>query len=193
MRHSTALPAALLAALLAGCAAYTPRLDSAAKLGTDEAAVYGRFHVDTPASLLALDGHASLGFGMTCSDGSSYLLRFHNSQPVHVIRVKPATCSVNEMVFSDVDGKVRGRKPFLGQAMQKMEFKGGQAHYLGDFFAVAGTQATGLRVHSSWRVRDFKQDYDKTTAEMRTAYPGIAALPTVDLSLMAPGSVPTSN
>lgn len=174
---------ALLAAGLAGCAAYTPRMDAAAKPAPTDALLYGRFQIDAPKAWLGLDGHASMGFGLKCSDGSDYLIRFFVDKPVHVIKMKPATCSAVELVFSNVDGQVMGRKPFTGTAMQKMDLKGGQAYYVGDFFAVTETHAAGYnRVQSNWRIRDARSDFDTTTREMQEQYPGAAAVPTVDLT-----------
>ncbi|MFO1337011.1 MAG: hypothetical protein U1F53_02050 [Burkholderiaceae bacterium] len=177
-------PAALgLATLLAGCAAYTPRLAADAKPAAADAFVYGRFRIETPKAFLGLDGHASMGLGLKCSDGKDYLIRFFIDKPVHVIKVSPATCSVTETVYSNADGQVMGRKPFGGTALQGMEFKPGVAHYLGDFFATSDTHASGYnRVLSSWRLREVKNDYDATTSEMRAQYPGLAGTATADLA-----------
>ena len=175
--------ATLAAALISGCANYTPRLSADAKPATGDAFVYGRFHIDTPKAFLGLDGHASMGLGMKCSDGKEYLIRFFIDKPVHVIRVSPATCSVTETVYSNADGQVMGRKPFSGTALQGMEFKAGVAHYVGDFFAMSDTHMAGYnRIQSSWRIRDVKIDYDATTADMRAQYPGLAGVPTADLA-----------
>lgn len=183
LRPTTFGLAALCAALLAGCAAYTPRLPADAKPGAGDAFVYGRFHIDTPKAFLGLDGHASMGLGMKCSDGKDYLVRFFIDKPVHVIKVSPATCSVTETVYSNADGQVMGRKPFSGTALQGMVFKPGVAHYVGDFFATSDTHMAGYnRVQSSWRIRDMKLDYDATTADMRAQYPGLANVVTADLA-----------
>jgi hypothetical protein len=172
-----------LAAVLAGCANYTPRLPVTAKPDAGQALVYGRFSIDTRKALLGLDGHASMGFKLKCVDGKEYLLRFFVEKPVHVIQVSPSTCSVTETVYTNVDGQIMGKKPFEGTALQNMEFKPGMAYYVGDFFATSDVRVSGYnRVQSSWRIRDIKLDFDATTTEMRTEYPGLAGMATADMA-----------
>lgn len=182
LRRSPTLAALTAISLLAGCAAYTPRMASNAKPAAEEAVVYGRFSIDTRKIILGMDGHASMGLGLKCSDGREYLLRFYIDKPVHAIKVSPATCSVKETVYSNADGQVRGRRPFNGDVLQNLEFKPGVAYYVGDFFAAADTQVSGTRVNSSWRIRDVKIDYETTTAELRSEYPGLAQMQTANVA-----------
>jgi hypothetical protein len=178
------LPTVLvLAALLAGCASYTPRVPAQTAPAASDTFVYGRFHIDAPKAFMGLDGHASMGLGMKCSDGKEYLLRFYKDNPVHVIKVSPATCSVNEIVFTGPDGNIQGRKPFTGSVLQGMTFEPGMAHYVGDFFAVFESGQTSYRTfHTTWRIRDAKNEYAATTSDLRTQYAGLAGVATTDVA-----------
>jgi hypothetical protein len=172
-----------LAILLTGCAAYTPRIQSTEKPTLGDAYVYGRFFIDAPKVLLGFDGHASMGFGLKCADGGAYLLRFYNKNPVHVIKVKPSTCSVKEIVYSDADGTVRLRKPFTGSIMQNMELKAGFVSYIGDFSAQSSGSITSYNVYTTkWQVTDIQSNYAKTSAEMQEQYANLSSFATVDLS-----------
>ncbi|MGH8616758.1 MAG: hypothetical protein ACREUW_03640 [Burkholderiales bacterium] len=174
--------AVLLALLVTGCAAYTPRFDQAARPAATDAFIYGRFAIDSRSTPLALDGHNTMGFTLQCRDGSSYLLRFYNANPLHVIKVQPSTCSVTETVFSNADGIVRSRKPYTGSLLQNIELKAGTGYYVGDYFAVAGVYSSGYGVTTTWRVVDAKANYTRTTSDMKTAYAGLKELRTEDLT-----------
>lgn len=176
--------ASLITLLMASCANYTPRINPTDKPQAGNAFVYGRFSIDTENVPLSMDGYRSMGFLLQCDDGSSYTMRFYNANPVHVIKVKPGTCNVTDMVFSDADGVIKSKKPLPKTALQNMRFQADTAYYMGDFFAYINVmQEYGSRViRTDWNIQKIRSDYIKTTSEMQLNYPGISSLVTEDLT-----------
>lgn len=176
--------ALLLALLMASCANYTARINPTDKPQAGDTFVYGRFSIDTENVPLSVDGHRSMGLLLQCDNGSSYTMRFYNANPVHVIKIKPGTCNVNEVVFSDADGVIKSKKPLPKTALQNMRFQAGTAYYIGDFFAYINVMHEyGSRfIRTDWKIQEVRSDYRKTTSEMQLNYPGISNLMTEDLT-----------
>ena len=144
--------------------------------------IYGRLFIDVPNAALAIDGHTSMGLVIKCADGNLYTLRFYNSKPVFAIKAKPSLCSLTETVYTDVDGMVRGRKPYVGNDLQNIELKAGVAYYVGDYLATFNATANYQTYTHTWVISDKRNDYLKTTQEMKLDFPNISMLPTIDLS-----------
>jgi len=112
--HNNSIQASLvvLAGLvLASCAGYTTRVSTDDAPTGKEAYLYGRFYIDVPKVSLGLGGHQSMGFSIKCQDDLTYVIRFYQDDPLHVIKVVPSTCSLTEFVYTDADGVVKSRKP----------------------------------------------------------------------------------
>ena len=168
----------LIATGLSGCAGYTPRLNVDEKPAETDAFFYGRFHITTnkPVAILdlSMDGYPSMGFGIKCNDGAHYLLRFYKDNPVSVVKIKPSVCSLTEIVYSDTDGIVVGRKPFNKPFLQNMQIKPGFAYYLGDFEAKMTYSSTYNKRTSEWQISNFRINFGSTTLDMQSRYPNIS-------------------
>jgi hypothetical protein len=167
--------------LLAACAGYTPVISKDEKPTPKDAYLYGRFAMFASKPLLALGGYQTMGFSIKC-DGEQplYVLRFDVDAPLQVIKIRPSTCSLTELVYTDADGFVKSRKPAPDQLMRNAVFAAGKGYYLGDFSAEATRSLSGRNIHSEWRLRDVKHEYDKTTNDMKAAFPNLSQLPTED-------------
>ena len=154
---------------------------------------YGRFYVDTPKAFLGANSHMTLGFGLSCSDGHHYAVRFDRDQPVLAIKVKAATCSWVETIYSEVDGSVSSRKPAPPEAFKDIEFKGGYSYYLGDFYMTVHTTFKEGKATTEWRLKAMRENYENTMDDMLEAYPKLRALPSENRMMWrkdAPKSIP---
>ena len=64
-----------------------------------------------------------------------------------------------------------------------MAFEAGKAYYLGDFQAET-TQSGFPVVTRTWRLKRARNDYARTTAQMKIGYPNLSALPTEDRMIL---------
>ena len=167
--------------MLAACANFTPRMKPDEKLLPTDSFIYGSFFINAGKVALSADGHVSMGLGLSCNDGSQYLVRFYRENPVHIIKVKPATCNINEIVYTDSDGNIKDRKALKGQALHNLILKPGTAYYLGDFSAMArityGTHSNLTQWELSQPVNRFKQ----TTEALHELYPNTVGIPNAPL------------
>lgn len=164
---------------LCACANYTPRVSSTEVPTAGDAYLYGRFHIDAPKSWLAIDGHSSMGFSLQCSDQQKYVLRFDRDKPVLAIKVKPSSCSLTEIVYTNPDGDVQARKPAPARNVFKgMRFEPGRAYYMGDFDAGTSSSYRAGMIHFEWFLKSTKDNYGPTTQDMRADYPNLAGIPT---------------
>lgn len=172
-----------LALLLGGCAGYAHRADVNETPTLNDAYLYGRFYMDAPKTLLALDGHQTMGFAIDCDDKSRYVLRMDREDPIMVVKIRPSTCSWTEIVYSDADGTVRTRKPAPADLFKRVALKGGYSYYLGDFDGTVTTSIVGTSVRTRWNLKDVKDNFEATTVAMQSRYPKLKALPVVDRGL----------
>jgi len=174
----------ILVLFLTGCASYTPKLAPTEIANLSDSYIYGRLYIDVPSAPLAFDGHVSMGFVLKCDDGNVYTLRFYNKNPVFVVKAKPSICSFKETIYTDVDGKIRGRQEYLGNDLQKLKLSSGVANYIGDY-VVSFDVTYSASAHTytwAWQLSDKKNNYSGTTQEMKIDFPYISVLPTMDLS-----------
>ncbi len=174
------------ASLLAGCASYTPGISVDEKPTGKESYLYGRFFIEAPKAAISFDKHMSMGFAISCSSGETYTLRFANEFPLQVIRIAPSVCSLAEFVYTDADGVIKSRKPAPKGLMKDARFDAGKAYYLGDFFAEGTTAVYGRTRSTNWRIKTVKNDYGKTTADMKVVFPNLAVIPTEDRMIGKP-------
>ena len=170
---------------LSGCANYTKRALPTEAIDHSSAYLYGRFYIDAPSGVLSLDGQISMGFVIKCDDGSHYNLKFYNASPVFALKLKPANCSLKELIYSDVDGYVMGREAYAGTDLQSFELKANQAYYLGDYTADFSTTLQHRSAIWHWSVKKVVRNYQATTNEMQSTYQALRALPTVDLTAVS--------
>lgn len=174
------------ASLLAGCASYTRSISPDEKPSGSESYLYGRFFIEAPKAAVSFDKHMSMGFAISCSSGETYTLRFANDFPLQVIKIAPSVCSLAEFVYTDADGVIKSRKPAPKGLMRDVRFDVGKAYYLGDFFAEGTTAVYGTTRSTNWRIKSIKNDYGKTTADMKGVFPNLAVIPTEDRMIGKP-------
>lgn len=176
-RGSIALIISIALALTA-CANYTPRIRQSEKPTGNEAYLYGRFAIDAPKVWGGLDGHQTMGFAFKCDNDETYTIRFSKDTPIQIIKIVPSTCSFVELIFSNADGQIQSRKPAPASAIKNVRFEAAKAYYLGDFAAKTTKTVTYPTVHTTWSVTSIKDDYQKTTSEMKAAFPNLSAIAT---------------
>ena len=172
------LSMALAALLAAGCASFTPTVGKDEKPTGQEAYLYGRFSINTPAMRLTAQGHQTIGLLLKCTDNQSYTIKFVREEALQVAKISPSTCNLAELVFSDADGFVNRRQPAPAEMQRAVAYQAGKAYYLGDYYAEAG-QTPGLQsVRFSWRINSIIDDYVGTTQKLKTGFPNLAGVPT---------------
>ncbi|WP_437331827.1 hypothetical protein [Sorangium sp. So ce394] len=182
-------PALLAVALsLSGCASVAPKsytvpVAPSEKPTGKEAYLYGSFHVDPAADHPR--NYETIILVLSCrSEGareSTYTIRFSIDRPLQVIEIPPSTCTMTQILLNNQLGWLLGVVLVRG-FMQDEQFAAGKAYYLGDLFAAASSTRYAP-VTLSWRLGEAVNNYEKTTADMRAAFPGLAALETEDRML----------
>ena len=178
--RARSLTVAACVAILGGCASWTPPVPLDEKPSAQDAYLYGRFTIATGKALLGLDGYGSIGFMFKCDDGSKYTVRFRLENDVQLLRVKPSTCSLDQTIFTNVDGQIIGRKPSTSGLMKGLKLQAGTTYYLGDFHGSLHVTG-GATIHQEWRVDSASDEYWSTTTALKARYPAFSAFPTQDL------------
>jgi len=70
--------------------------------------------------------------------------------------------------------------------MKDAQFDAGKAYYLGDFFAEGTVSVLGRTRSTNWRIKTVKNDYGKTTADMKALFQNLAVTPTEDRMIGKP-------
>lgn len=173
--------AAAGAAMLAGCASWTPPLAPTDKPSEQDAYLYGNFVQDSRKALLGLDGYSTIGLVFKCLDGASYTVRFRLEREVQLLRVKPATCSLQETIYTDADGAIKGHKPSPNGVMKGLTFKPGVAYYLGDYHGTMKATVSYPGVAMEWRIDSVRNRFATTTDDLKQRYPAFANVPSEDV------------
>jgi hypothetical protein len=178
-RSSLAALVAVALAALSGCASWTQPVGSYDKPAADMAYLYGDFTVAGPESI---GMYPTLGLALKCADGGYYAIRFRRTPAgQQFVPVKPSTCTIKELVFASGDNYEKGRKPFGLKYTNDVVLAAGTAYYLGDMTAEATVINNGTTINSSWRLTGISDNYDKTTASLKSAFPNFTAMPTLNL------------
>jgi hypothetical protein len=187
-RHGRGRLAAAAAgvAMLAGCASWTPPLEPTDKPTTQDAYLYGRFVQDSPKVLLGLDGYSTIGLVFKCGDGASYTVRFRREDDVQLLRVKPATCSLQETIYTDADGAIKGHKPSPTGVMKNLTLKPGVAYYIGDYHGMMKATTSYATINMEWHINSARDRYATSTEALKARYPAFADVSSEDV--MPPSS-----
>jgi hypothetical protein len=173
----------------AGCGELKSGIRPDEKLSADHAYIYGRFFITAPPVALGMAGHQSIGLVLLCVDGQQYRIWFSEKRDVQVIKVLPGRCAVDEVEFTDADGRVLGRIHPRRPASNNQDFAPGVAHYLGDFHASGNSESKFKGLYSearwTWMVVPVHGQYELTTAEMRRTFPSVATAPTENRELIS--------
>ena len=167
------------ATLISGCAGYAPTVKTDESPGASDAYLYGRFYMVNPPRNLLTNNPQTMGFAFKCADDQKITIRFEPNDAVQVIKVAPSTCSFTEFVYTDHGGLDTTRKPVPDALKAHFVFEGGKAYYLGDFQAET-TQSGFPVITRTWRLKSARNNYARTTAQMKIGYPNLADLPTED-------------
>jgi hypothetical protein len=182
-RHGRGRLAAAAAgvAMLAGCASWTPSLAPEDKPSTQDAYLYGRFAQESPRVLLGLDGYSTIGLVFKCQDGATYTVRFRREDDLQLLRVKPSTCSLQETIYTNADGNIKGHKPSPGGVMKGLVFKPGVAYYLGDYHGTMRTTIAYPGINMEWHIDSVRDRFATTTDALKERYPAFASVPSEDV------------
>jgi hypothetical protein len=170
------------ACLIAGCAGYTPTVKMDEKPTAKDTYLYGRFYMVNPPRNAFTGNPQTMGFAFKCADENVYIIRFEPNNEVQAIKIAPSTCSLTELVFTDSGGlEAAWRKPVPDALKREVVFEPGKAYYLGDFRAeTTQSGVPGLAIARTWRLKSARNDYARTTAQMKIGYPNLSTVPTED-------------
>lgn len=176
-----------LAATASGaCVHYTPVLPTTYRPNTNLAYLYGRFSIASESHVLATDGYATMGFRLACADGETLTIRFSNQPRLQVFEVGPGVCQLTEIVYSDADGGIKGRRRAPPGWMAPRKLEAGRAYYLGDYGAEFTHEAKfPLTTELHWDLTSEENDYASSTKELAATFANFAGLPTEDKSFVS--------
>ena len=175
----------LLAATVAACrcAAYT-RTPASLKVDPKRAYLYGRFFIKSEGREGEWGDYQSMELSIVCVDGRSYTIPFLNKRAVTVMDIRPSSCALDEVAYLAESG-ITLRRITPPEAWRHVEtFAAGRAYYVGDYFAKADFSSQRKvfvrELNWSWVMDPADDRFESTTAEMKRAFTGLAALPTED-------------
>ncbi len=178
--------AALSFFLLPGCASL-PNLTASMHrrelaLPTD-AFVYGRFSMIAAKNVLG--GHPIVGLDFACEkDGTHYNIGFSVDAPLQVIEVSGGnTCSLESLLFATSDESLAVRQPAPAELRATLRLEPGTAYYLGDFSGACFTQTGRTGLELDCKLLSLEDDYEETTAELRSTFRGLSRIPTRNTAL----------
>jgi len=151
-----------------GCA--TANVQPGAPYKQDHVYLYGRF---TYTGL-------SMTFANRCRDGEVYKIDFIAQDQVQLIELVPSICQLDKIEYgSSANAQL---VPF--RMLRNEILDPGGVYYVGDY-SVTGASSVDFRFfynefHQSWRMKHARDDYARTTAEMRRTFPAFAAAATED-------------
>jgi len=150
--------------MLASCA-HSTRVSRSDSYSRDSAYLYGRFYID---------GMSPLWYQLSCHDGNKYKIQFSMSSSVRVIKIAPSICQVDYVVFgNDTQNEMVGFRLLGNEVLDP-----GGVYYVGDF--AADSTWNWLEGIVRWIVKGRRNEYAKTTAELKRAFPGFASVATED-------------
>ena len=148
----------------------TANIRAGAPYRKNRAYLYGRF---TYSGL-------SQTFAIRCHDGEFYKVDFVSRDQVQMIELPPSTCQIERTEYgSEANSQMAGFRLLRNEILDP-----GGVYYVGDYF-VTGTSHTDYKffyneTHQTWRMNPGRDDYAKTTAEMRRQFPAFAGVDTQD-------------
>jgi hypothetical protein len=167
MTRSDAMRVAIVSLLAVGCA--TANVRPSAPYQGNRAYLYGRFTIQGQA----------MAFAIRCYDGAVYKIHFQERDEVQMIELAPSTCQLDEIVYG-----ASGQRMAAFRMLRNEILDAGGVYYVGDYRA-SGTSTyvfMGLynEIRSTWRMGHARDDYARTTAQMRQAFPQFASAATQD-------------
>jgi hypothetical protein len=159
---------AAISLLAIGCG--TANIRANAPYQKDRAYLYGRFTYNG----------LSQTFAIHCHDGHFYKVDFVARDEVQMIELPPSTCQLERIEYGSE--AMSQMAPF--RLLRNEILDPGGVYYVGDYF-VTGTSRTDFKffyneTHQSWRMNPGRDEYAKTTTDMRRQFPAFARAPTQD-------------
>jgi hypothetical protein len=169
----------MLGVFLSACTSFTPSIRTDDSVDVGSAYLYGNLFIDAPEKLF---GHASIGLVLRCQDGREYTLGLSKRAPLQVFRISPSICSVTQMVLTAPNHEYDTRLRVPKSALRDARFEPGVAYYLGDIAAEASVDYRPFFLHNeyllTWQIKSVRNNYEATTAYMKSAFPNVAPLQT---------------
>jgi hypothetical protein len=166
--------------VLAGCAGFTSSIRTSERYDPSSAYIYGRFSLET------LEGRrpgGTMGFAIRCRDGATYTIELAADHPLQVIKVAPSVCQIDEFVYTG-GGSVLGRRMATFRLLRNEFLDPGGVYYVGDFTAVSTSSAKHYLLYVehryAWAISQIRDNYARTTAEMKRTFAGLASARTED-------------
>ena len=182
--RGTRLTALLVLSLVSGCTAFAPTVRPDEKRDPSSAYLYGRFYVDAERRYASFAGHQSIGFAIKCRNGATYTIGFSNHTPLQMIKVAPSKCQLDEIVYTDADGRVIARTMATFRLLRNEILEPGGVYYIGDFVAGARTDVRVKVIYTefrmAWAIGKISDNYAETTREMKETFPKLASVTTED-------------
>src|SRR5215471_3093869 len=151
-------------AILPGCA-HSIRVSPSDSYSRDSAYLYGRFYID---------GMSPLWYQLNCHDGSKYKIQFSKSSAARVFKIAPSVCQVDYIVFgNETQNEMVGFRLLRNEVLDA-----GGVYYVGDF--AADSTWNWMEGIVTWIVKGRRNEYAKTTAALKRAFPGFASVATED-------------
>ncbi len=167
-----------------GCVSYSKSVPVSEAASTSHAYIYGVFSIKAPKAWLAMQGHQSMAFVLTCDDKKKYTIGFRVEKPLQVVKVSPTKCSLTEIVYADADGMVMSTRPIPAGVFSDKTFSAGKAYYLGDYYAVSENSMSYPYINTTWRIVDTKDNYIQTTQDMYSAFPNFRDFNTLPMPVL---------
>jgi hypothetical protein len=103
---------------------------------------------------------------------------------------------IDGFVYTDANGPTLGRRNIPPAWIRPQDFAGGHAYYLGDYTAKGAVESERkilyTQLHWSWEMEPDGDEYEDATGELQRRFPGLAALPTEDRTLIVKQPRPAS-
>lgn len=172
---------ALLLLMLSGCVVMQTAVEKDAPCNSKAAYLYGKFYMVgyfSGASIaLQLIKHSETG-----GESSSRFIELKQSDDIYAISVDPGSYDFGKIVFLKSHLHVIHEK-YLNPKYPRIElvFEPGKAYYLGDFKGEGTYTSMGRSYRMSWQLKEFKDNFEGTTAKFVSEYPRLASINKVNL------------
>ena len=172
------VPATIIAALIAGCASYSPPVDSSQKPNASRGYIFGRF---------AKTGAPN--FGLVIENESrtkQYTIQFANKsdglradipgQETIAIEVEPGTYEITHFIAASAMNEVIGRGGLSGWPYNlKFQVHAGKSSYIGDYTGIYDWKFAGAGTRLHWQIEQMVNRFEATKQAFHSIYPAIAS------------------
>src|SRR5215471_2126487 len=125
----------------------------------------------------------AMGFVLSCTKDEThetYNIGFSRKHPLQVFEILAGSCQIEEAIYTEGREQIVAQRAATLAILRDRKIAPGVGYYVGDFLAVATMTLEFPKQHLTWGVSEIRSEYARTTREMRSAFPNLAALPTED-------------